>query len=118
MNQSNAHVPYALAIAAGAILWAVGSAVSDRREAWDSGSYWMIFYPAAIAICGFLGYVFPERPWRWCIALFAAQFVTMAVLSGEIGNLAPLGLVMFGILSLPAIGVAKVTSGMRRKRNA
>lgn len=118
MNRSNGHVPYVLAIAAGAIIWAVGSAVSDRREAWDSGSYWMIFYPAAIATCGFLGYLYPERPWRWCIALFAAQFVTMALLSGEIGNLAPLGLIMFGILSLPAIGVAKVTSGMGRKRDA
>ncbi len=118
MNQPNAPVPYALAIVAGAILWAVGSAATDRREAWDAGSYWMIFYPAAIVICGFLGYVFPERPWRWCIALFTAQFVTMAMLSGEIGNLAPLGLVMFGILSLPAIGLAKVTSGVSLKRNA
>jgi len=79
MSQSNDHVPYALAIGAGAILWTIGSVVSDRREAWDSGLYWMIFYPAAIAACGFHGYLFPERP---------------------------------------AIGVAKVTSGMRRKRDA
>lgn len=118
MTPSSNHVPYALAVGAGAILWTIGSVISDRREAWDSGLYWMIFYPAAIAACGIHGYVFPERPWRWCIALFAAQFVTMALLSGEIGNLAPLGLVMFGILSLPAIGVAKLTSGMRRKRDA
>lgn len=118
MNPSNARVPYVLAIAAGAILWAVGSALTDRREAWDSGLYWIVFYPAAIATCGFLAYVFPERPWRWCIALFAAQFVTMALVSGEIGNLAPLGLVLFGILSLPAIGVAKVASRMGRKRDA
>ena len=53
MNQSNAHVPYALAMVAGAILWAVGSAVSDRSEAWDSGSYWTIFYPAAIVFAVF-----------------------------------------------------------------
>jgi hypothetical protein len=118
MNQSSARVPYVLAIAAGAVLWAVGSAVSNRREAWDSGTYWAVFYPASIAVCAVLGYLFPERPWRWCVALFVAQCVTMALLSGEIGNLAPLGLVMFGILSLPAIGVAKVTSGIGRKRNA
>jgi len=118
MNQSNARVPYVLAIAAGAILWAVGSAVSDRREAWDSGTYWAVFYPASIAVCAVLGFLFPERPWRWCVALFAAQFVTMALISGEIGNLAPLGLIMFGILSLPAIGAAKVTSAMGRKRDA
>jgi hypothetical protein len=34
--------------------------------------------PYVLATCGFLGYLFPERAWRWCIALFAAQFVTMA----------------------------------------
>jgi hypothetical protein len=118
MNPSNSRVPYVLSIAAGAILWMAGSAISDRREAWDSGLYWMIFYPAAIAVCGLHGYLFPERPWRWCAALFAAQFATMALLSGEIGNLAPLGLVMFGILALPAIGLAKIASGMRRKRDA
>jgi hypothetical protein len=110
-------LPYALAVIAGATLWAVGSAVSDRREAWDSGSYWTIFYPAAIIACGLLGYLFPDRPWRWCIALFVAQFATMAVLAGEIGNVAPLGLILFGVLSLPAIGAAMLASRMKRSRN-
>jgi len=110
-------LPYALAVIAGATLWAVGSIVSDRREAWDSGSYWTIFYPAAIIACGLLGYLFPDRPWRWCLALFAAQFASMAVLAGEIGNLAPLGLILFGVLSLPAIGAAMLASWTKRSRN-
>lgn len=118
MNRPSPSAPYAIAIAAGAILWVVGSAVSDRREAWDSGVFWAVFYPASIVVCAALGYFFPERPWRWCVALFAAQFVTMALVSGEIGNLAPLGLIMFGILSLPAIGAAKIASRMGRSRNA
>lgn len=117
MNRSSA-VPYVIAVIAGATLWAVGSAVSDRREAWDSGTYWTIFYPGAVAVCAVLGYFFPERPWRWCMALFAAQFVAMALLAGEIGNLAPLGLILFGILSLPAIGAAKVASGLKRSPDA
>ena len=115
MSRSGFATPCAVAIATGALLWSVGSWVSDRREAWDSGTYWMIFYPAAIGACAALGYLFPERPWRWCLALFAAQFVTMAVLSGEIGNLAPLGLIAFGILSLPAIGAAQLASGLKRR---
>jgi hypothetical protein len=117
MNWTRA-VPYAISAAAGATLWSVGSAVSDRREAWDSGTYWTIFYPAAIAVCALLGYFFPDRPWRWCMALFAAQFVTMALMAGEIGNLSPLGLIFFGILSLPAIGAAKVASGLKRRPHA
>ena len=110
-------VPYSLAVIAGAALWAVGAAVSDRREAWDSGIYWMVFYPAAILVSGLLGYLFPDRPWRWCLALFAAQFVTRAMLSGAIGNLAPLGLIVFGVLSLPAIGAAMLASRIRRSRD-
>ncbi len=117
MNRPGPNVPYAIAIAAGALLWVVGSAVSDRREAWDSGAYWALFYPAAIAVCALLGYLFPERPWRWCVALFAAQFVTMALLSGEVGNLAPLGLILFGVLSLPAIWAARLASRRGRKRD-
>ena len=117
MNRSSTAVPYTIAVAAGALLWAVGSAVSDRREAWDSGTYWTIFYPAAITASAILAYLFPERPWRWCLALFAAQFVTMVVLAREIGSLAPLGLVLFGILALPAIGAAKLVSGMTRSKN-
>lgn len=110
-------LPYALAVIAGSALWVFGSVVSDRREAWDSASYWTIFYPAAIISCGLLGYLFPDRPWRWCIALFTAQFATMAVLAGDIGNLAPLGLILFGVLSLPAIGAAILASRIKRSRN-
>lgn len=65
MNRPGSNVPIAIAIVAGAILWVVGSAVSDRREAWDSGVFWAVFYPASIVVCAVLGYVFPERPWRW-----------------------------------------------------
>jgi hypothetical protein len=62
-----------------------------------------------------LGYLFPERPWRWAIALFGAQFLAMVLRSGEIGRLAPLGLVMFGILSMPAVFAAVLAA--RQKRN-
>ena len=107
---------YTIAALLGAALWIVGSKVSDRREAWDSETYWIFFYPAAIGACAALAYLFPDRPWRWCIALFAAQFVTMVMLSGEIGNLAPLGIIAFGIISLPAIGAAQLVAGIRRRK--
>ena len=116
MTTSSAGKPYVIAACTGALLWAIGTSVGNGREAWDSGSYWLVFYPAAIGACAVLGYRFPERPWRWCLALFASQFVTMALLSGEMGSLAPLGLIAFAVLSLPAIGAARLSSGMSRRK--
>ena len=40
------------------------------------------------------------------------------VMSGEIGNLAPLGVILFGVLSLPAIAVAKRAARRGAQRNA
>jgi len=107
-------VPYALAVIAGMLLWLVGAAIAGKREAWDSGFYWSLFYPLAIGASALLGYVFPERAWRWAAALFAAQFVAMGLRSGEIGNLAPLGLMMFGILSLPGVFAALIAARLKR----
>jgi hypothetical protein len=112
-SQSNIAVPYALAIAAGMLLWFAGAEFTGRREAWDSGLYWTAFYPLALAACGLLGYRFPERSHRWALALFFAQCLAMGIRNGEIGNLFPLGLIVFGVLSLPGIAVAKLGARMK-----
>ena len=98
---------FAFAAASGAALWLIASWATPKREAWDSGLYWFVAYPIAIAICVHLGRRFPERPWRWALALFGAQSVTMALLSGEIGNLFPMGIIAFGVISIPGILAAK-----------
>jgi hypothetical protein len=61
--------------------------------------------------CGFFR---PEKPWRWGIAPFVGQLVWM--LAQGAGNLLPLGVVMFGILSLPAIAAAKFGARIALKR--
>ncbi len=118
MSDSNSRMPYTLAVIAGALIWGVGSIIAGGSEAWDSGLYWILFYPVSIVACGYLGYAFPERPWRWCLALFGAQFLTLMVMSGEIGNLAPLGVILFGVLALPAIAVANRAARKGAQRNA
>ncbi len=106
-------MPYAIAVVGGMLLMFVAAEVSGRREAWDSGMYWTLFYPLSIAACGVLGYLFPVRPWRWALAFFLGQCCAMLLRNGELGNLFPLGLALFGILSLP--GVAVATFGAKLK---
>jgi len=115
LSDPKASTAYAFASGAGLLLWFLGAAMTGEREAWDSGLYWSLFYPLAIGACGLLGYFFPERPWRWAVALFAAQLIAMALRSGEIGNLAPLGLILFGILSLPGVFAALIAARMKKK---
>lgn len=98
---------YATALAVGFGLWLLASVIVDRKEAWDSGLYWAVFYPLSIAACGYFGLRHPDRPWRWALALFLGQSLALGIRSGELGNLFPLGLILFGVLALPGIAVAE-----------
>lgn len=91
MPNSSAGTPYAIAIAAGAATWLAASLVTGKREAWDAGLY-------------------------WALALFFAQCLAMALRNGEIGNLFPLGLFMFGVLSLPAVAAANFGARLKKGR--
>jgi hypothetical protein len=105
---------FLLATISGAILWLVTSAVSGRREAWDSSLYWTVAYPAGVAMAGTIGYLAPDRPWRWALALMLVQAVVLAISASSFGLL-PLGLIMFGVLALPPIGAAKLGARFRHR---
>ncbi len=109
---------YAIAIATGATLWLLAAAIGGRTEAWDSPLYWSAAYPLCVASAGVLGYAHPERPWRWAFAIMLVQPVVLAFSSTGFGLL-PLGLILFAMLSLPAVGVAQLGGRLaRRRRNA
>jgi len=109
-ERRSAFVPSLLAIAAGVLLWSLSSLASGQREPWDATSYWLFAYPAAVAVSGGLGYGFPDRPWRWAVLLFQAQFFAMCVRNGELGNLWPLGMGLFAVIAVPAIVVARIAA--------
>lgn len=109
-SERSSVAPITIALLIGAALWTAASLASGRREAWDSSSYWALAYPAALVASALLGYFFPWRVWRWPLALFAGQFVAMIVRSDEVGGLAPLGLIMFGVLALPGIVAARIAA--------
>jgi peptidoglycan/LPS O-acetylase OafA/YrhL len=105
---------YAVAAASGAALWILTAVVSGRGEAWDSSLYWTVAYPAAIVVAGILGYRSPKRAWRWGLTVMLVQAVVLAVTSASFGLL-PLGLILFGVLALPAIGSAALCARLRAR---
>jgi len=102
--------PYVFAVVAGMALWFGASLLGGRREAWDSPVYWSLAYPLAVLAAAVIGHLWPQRPGRVVLALFAAQFFAMLIRNGDLGSLWPLGLVLFGLLSLPAMAVAFIVA--------
>ena len=89
------------------LVWIVISAVSGIKEAWDSSWYFSLGYPLICAVSLVLGYFTPVRTRRWGVAPFVGQFAWLLLSQGP-GNLLPLGIIAFGVISLPAIIAAKV----------
>lgn len=103
---------YVAAAAGGVVLWLVTAAISGRTEAWDSELYWTAAYPLSIALAGALGYFFPDRPWRWGLTVMLVQAVALAFAAASFGLL-PLGLMLFAVLAVPAILIARLAAGFR-----
>ncbi len=62
-----------------------------------------------------MDYQSAERPWRWALALFLCQCLALGIRTGEIGSLFQLGLIVFGIVSLPGVSAAFLGARMRRR---
>ncbi len=109
---------YTAAAIGGALLWQITAMLSGRREAWDSPMYWVLAYPAGLVIAGVIAYLHPFRAWRFALAMMWIQPVVMAVTSDSDFGLLPLGLITFGILALPPIGIAALVSANRRRKES
>jgi len=106
---------YAISVATGMVLWFAAMASSGKREPWDDPTYWSVVYPATIIVSGLLGFFFSNRSWRWPLALFCGQFLAMTIRAGELGNLWPLGLLVFLVMSVPGIAIAKLGEWLNGK---
>lgn len=114
MSALSPRTAYVAAAVSGVALWTAATVISGRTEAWDSTLYWVAAYPAGIVVSFVLGYLAPERPWRWAVTLMWCQAATLAVLASSYGLL-PLGLILFGVLALPPAGAAALAGVLRRR---
>ena len=106
-----------LAAGAGAAIWIVIAAATGRREAWDSGAYFALGIPAVCLVSMALAYARPRSPWRWGILPMAGQLAWMLLAHGP-GNLLPLGIVAFAILSIPSLVAARAAAAWARHRSS
>jgi len=112
MNDNTTKFAYAIAVIGGAALWFAATAISGKREAWDATLYWQVFYPLSIMLTGSIAYWVPEKPWRWGLAVMFAQAAALAFVSSSFGLL-PLGLMLFALLAVPPILLAKLVAKLR-----
>ena len=108
---------YAVAALVGAATWGYIAAVGGRREAWDSDLYFTVALPLVGLSAGVLGFLVPDRPWRWAFVPFGAQAV-VAFVQNPTANLLPLGLIVFALFGtaclIPAYIGAKLGTILRR----
>jgi hypothetical protein len=115
MSNKTTTPAYATAIIGGAVLWIATSLISGRTEAWDSSLYWTFAYPLSIVLARVLGYRSPVKPWRWGLTVMLVQAVVLAFAASSFGLL-PLGLILFAVLALPAIGFAQIAARIRLRK--
>lgn len=110
---------WVLSALAGLVLWGGVSGSGGGREPWDLPSFWTTAYPAALALSGVMGFLYPIRPWRWAVTLFAMLGVVMlagAILRGSDLGMLPPGLVLLCALALPGIAIAALGALFGRRR--
>jgi len=101
------HWLYLAAAGCGAAIWILIAQVSGRNEAWDSNLYFSVGIPAVCLVSMAFAFFEPNRSWRWGVLPMVGQFVWMLISPGP-GNLLPLGVIVFGVLSVPPIIAARI----------
>ena len=106
---------YVIAAAAGILVWVMVSSISGRGEAWDSPVYFQIGISVLCIMSAVMGYLSPDRAWRWGAVPLGAQTLWMFATQG-LGNLWPLGLIVSGISAVPPILAASSGTFFGRRK--
>jgi hypothetical protein len=110
-------LPYIAAALAGFFVCMAISVATGRREAWDAGSYYTVGIPVMVVLIFIIAWVFPERPWRWTLAMAAGQALS-AFLQGSSLNLLPLAMIFMTVISIPQFVSGYFAARWSRERDA
>jgi hypothetical protein len=115
MRRGNFLWAYILSAVTGLLLWTATAAMTGKREPWDASSYWTVSYPLAVTGAAVLGFLFPEKSWRWAAILMLMQLVVMVAMGSDL-SLLPLGLVALAVLGAPLALAGVLAAKLRQLR--
>jgi hypothetical protein len=101
----------ACSFASGVAIEVLIGMLAGRREAWDSGIFWVVGMPVLIVSAYVFGTAAGRRPVPIGYAPFAGVLVAMLLKTGA-GSMLPLGIVLLAFLGLP--GVMAAWLGVKR----
>ena len=110
-------LPYITAALAGLMTCMAIALVTGRREAWDAGAYYSTGIPIMVVVIFIIAWVFPERAWRWTLAMAVGQSLS-AFLQGSSPNLFPIAIVFMTVVSVPQFLAGYLAARWSRSRNA
>lgn len=100
-------------LAASLAYWEAVVRTTGAREPWDAPGYWIILYPAALALSAAGGALLQRRAWLAGAIVVAAQLPVMLVHNAA-GAMLPVGIAFLVLLSLPATAAAMLAARLRR----
>lgn len=105
---------HSIALIFGFIVWTSISLLVQKSEAWDSPYYFKFGIPFLMFLSGMFAFIEPRRAWQWGISVIIGQPIAISITnpSGDF-NLLPLGLFVFGMLTVPCILAAYIGVGIR-----
>lgn len=107
----------------GSALWIFANYRQGTQEPWDGPDYWTTYLPLALVLTLILGVLFPEKTWRWSLAVMFAQWPVMMLGTGKLGGpLMGVGLGLMAVLTLlgniPAALGARLRNWAEHKASA
>ena len=69
MKSNDSFFPLAASAICGFVVYVAITAASGKNEAWDDGSYYTIGVPLMSIVAFVIGYLFPQKPWRWALSM-------------------------------------------------
>lgn len=112
---ANEYFPYATAALAGLVVCLAITITTGRKEAWDSGVYFVVGIPLMCVLIFALSYLFPIRAWRWTLSMAVGQSVAVALGGGSL-SLWPLSIVAITVVSLPQLVAGSVASTLAKRK--